>query len=277
MMRGWSLTIFAACTLAGTVAAQEPQFRWRSGQVLTYRVSQGTVAVETVNDKSLTTTTQLDLVKRWQVLNVDAAGTATLQMTLTSLRMETKPPSGDVLLFDSAHPETSHEQLRDEMQKYIGPPLTVVRMDARGQLVEVIESKFGPESRLQSDLPFKLVLPAAPLTDGRSWERTYTIKLEPPQGAGETYDAAQSYTCKGVAKGLATIHVATTLKNPPEAAADRLPLLPLMPEGDLYFDTANGLLRAVRYQLKQELAEHRGEGSKYQFKSVYNEDLMDAK
>ena len=52
--------------------------------------------------------------------------------------------------------------LKDEMGKYIGPPLTVVRIDARGQLVEVTESKFGPASRLQSDLPFKLVLPPGP-------------------------------------------------------------------------------------------------------------------
>jgi hypothetical protein len=283
MMRGWTLTILAACTVAGTAfadppaGAPAPQFRWRSGQVLTYRVAQTTAAIETIRDKPLTTTTQLDLVKRWQVLAVDAAGTATLQMTLVSLRMETKPPSGEVLLFDSAHPEKSHEQLRDEMQKYIGPPLTVVRLDARGQLVEVKESKFGPESRLQSDLPFKLVLPAGPLAVGQTWDRGYTIKLEPPQGAGETYDATQTYTCKGEAKGLATVHVATALKTPPESAADKLPLLPLLSEGDLYFDVANGLLRAVRFQLAQELAEHRGEGSKYQFKSVYNEDLVDIK
>src|SRR5436189_1229065 len=119
MMRGWSLTIFAVLTIAAAAPAQVPQFRWQTGQVLTYRVSQTTTAVETVKDGTLTTTTQLDLVKRWQVVAVDAAGTATLQMTLASLRMETKPPSGDPILFDSANLATSHEQLREEMQKYI--------------------------------------------------------------------------------------------------------------------------------------------------------------
>jgi hypothetical protein len=198
-------------------------------------------------------------------------------MTLSSLRMEMKPPSGEVLLFDSAHPDKSHEQLREEMGKYIGPPLTVVRIDARGQIVEVKESKFGPESRLQSDLPFKLVLPAAPLAAGQAWDRAYTIKLEPPQGAGETYEASQGYACKAVAQGLATVHVTTTLKTAPDTAAEKLPLLPLLSEGDVYFDVTNGRLRAVRYQISQELAEHHGEGSKYQFKSVYNEDLVDVK
>src|SRR5437588_12723046 len=126
-------------------------------------------------------------------------------MTLASRRMETKTPNGETLLFDSAKPAESTEALRDDMTKYIGPPLTIVRMDARGQLVQVKESKFGPESRLESDLPFKLVLPAGPLAVGRAWDRTYTIKLEPPQGAGETFAATQRYTCTGAANCVVTV------------------------------------------------------------------------
>src|SRR3954447_875090 len=157
-----SLTVVVAFTFAaaasGDPAAPAPQFRWKAGQVLTYRVSQSTEAVETLKDQTLTTTSRLDVVKRWQVVDVAADGTATLQMTLTRLRMENKPPAGDPILFDSSDPAKSHEQLREEMGKYVGPPLTVVRIDARGRLVEVKESKFGPASRLESDLPFKMVL-----------------------------------------------------------------------------------------------------------------------
>lgn len=277
MSRRWIMTVIVACTFAGAATAQAPQFRWNSGQVLTYRVSQYTDAVETLKDQTLTTAVRMDLVKRWKVVNVDADGTATLEMTLTRLRMENKPPSGDPLIFDSADPAKSNEQLREEMGKYIGPPLTVVRIDARGKLVEVKESKFGPESRLQSDLPFKLVLPDAAFAAGQKWERTYQIKLDPPQGAGETFDAVQTYACKAVGNNLAQVHLATALKTQPDAVADKLPLLPLMPEGDLFFDTANGVLKAVRYQFGQDLDEHRGEGSKYQFKSTYSEDLIDGK
>jgi hypothetical protein len=180
-------------------------------------------------------------------------------------------------VFDSTDPAKSHEQLREEMGKYVGPPLTVVRIDARGRLVEVKESKFGSASRLQSDLPFKVVLPDGPFAAGQAWNRTYQIKLDPPQGAGEVYDATQAYACKAVGNNLAQVHVTTTLKAPPDAAADRLPLLPLLPEGDLYLDTAGGVLKAVRYQFGQDLDEHRGEGSKYQFKSTYTEDLTEVK
>lgn len=277
MTRRWSLSILAACTFAAAAPAQAPQFRWRAGQVLTYRVSQSTEAVETLKDQVLKTSNKLDLVKRWQVTDVDAAGVATLSMTLTSLRMENTPPSGEVMLFDSANPAKSHEQLREEMAKYLGPPLTVVRIDARGRIVEVKECKFGPASRLQTDLPFKLTLPGEPIAVGKTWDRAYQIKLDPPQGAGETYDATQTYACRMVSNGTAIVHVTTALKSPPESAGDKLPLLPLLPEGDISFDTAGGLLRAVRYQFGHELAEHRGKGSKYQFKSTYSEDLLDVK
>jgi hypothetical protein len=277
MSRRCCLTIFALSTFAAAAPAQNPQFRWRSGQVLTYRVSQSTEAVETLKEQTLKTTNKLDLVKRWQVTAVDGAGTATLQMTLASLRMEINSPSGETLLFDSANPAKSHEQLRDEMAKYVGPPLAVVRIDVRGQLVEVKECKFGPESRLHSDLPFKLVLPAEPIAVGKIWDRSYQIKLDPPQGTGESFDATQKFTCRMVANGTAVVHIATLLKTPPESAADKLPLLPLLPEGDVSFDTTSGQLRAVRYQFGQDLSEHRGEGSKYQFKSSYTEDLIESK
>jgi len=277
MARNWLLAIVITGCIASISSAQSPIFKWRSGQVLTYKVAQATDVVETVGEQTMSTSTKLDLVKRWQVSDVDEKGWATLQMTLVSLRMEIKTPKGDVIVYDSANTAKSDPELRQQMGQYVGPPLTVVRFDPRGQIGEVKESKFGPASRLQCDLPFKVVLPTTTPAVNQSWERNYEIKMDPPQGAGESYTASQTYTCKNVTNNIVTIHVATAIKNPPEAAADKLPLLPLMREGDLQFDVGAGLLRAVRYQFSQELPNHRGEGSKYQFKDTYSEDLVESR
>jgi len=271
MTRGWSLltlTGLTAALAAPAAQAQAPQFRWQPGQVLTYKVAQVTTAAETVKEGKLDTTTRLDLVKRWQVVAVDPAGVATLQMSLSSLRMETRSPSGDQLLFDSSRPEQSDEQLRSQLTKYVGPALTVVRLDRTGKLVEVKESRFGPASRLESELPFKLVLPPV-MAPGQSWERAFVIKLEPPHGTGETYEAVQKCTCNAVAGGVATVGVSTRLKTQPEAVADRIPLLPLLHEGTVTFDLTNGRLQTVAFKMSQELNEHRGEGSKYVFQNDY--------
>lgn len=276
----WRISLLAVALAVTVGTAAEPRFQWKTGQTLTYRVAQSTTAVESLAGKepSITTvTTQLDLVKRWQVLAVDTDGTATLQMTLVKLRMETKPPTGEPLLFDSEKPKESAEALREEMSKYVGPPLSVVRVDARGRLVEVKESKFGPANRIECDLPFKVTLPGGEPTAGQTWSRDYAIKFDPPQGTGESYDSAQTYTCKGVTGGLIVVGYKTAVKKLPETLAERLPLLPLMFEGDAWFDAANGRLRSVRAKVEQELPEHRGEGSKYSLKSTYAEDLVDAK
>lgn len=263
---------------AGYASGQEPKFQWKSGQALTYRVHQSTTAVESLKDADpMTTTTQLNLVKRWLVTEVDAQGTATLQMSLVSMRMETKPPRGDAVIFDSAEPANSTAGLREELSKYVGPPLTTVQIDSRGQLVAVKESRFGPASRLQCELPFKLVLPGGAVSPGQAWERTYAIQLDPPHGAGESYDAVQKYACKSIADNRAVVSIATQLKNPPESNSDRVPLLPLMSAGDITFDVARGVLTNVRYEWQQELPQHHGEGSKYVFRNVYSESLVDMK
>lgn len=258
-----------------TVAmAQAPQFRWVAGEAMAYRVSQQTSATETIAGKPQVTTTKLDLVKRWKVVAIDPAGVATLTMTVDSLRMETKTPTGETMLFDSLKLPTSTAGLREEMAKYVGVPVVTVRLDARGQLVEVKESKFGPPSRLQAELPFKLVLPTVALAGGQAWDRKFAIKLEPPQGAGESYDAVQKLTCKAIIGTTAVMSVATTLVSPPDSPAEQIPLLPLLPAGEIVFDVKAGRMLAVKYQYQKEIAGHQGEESKYLFVNSYVEEIV---
>ena len=77
--------------------------------------------------------------------------------------------------------------------------------------------------------------------------------------------------------GLATMTVATTLTNLPEAPADQVPLLQMMPEGEVVFDTANGMMRSARLRIDKELTGHQGEGSSYRFQSTYTEEFVNSK
>jgi hypothetical protein len=259
--------------------AQTPgwRFHWQTGQVLTYRVEQLTTASETLGDKKDESKTKLNLVKRWQVQGVDGAGVATLQLSLSAMRMETTTPRGDVLVFDSADPDKSEKNLKEQLSQFVGQPLAVLRIDAKGKVVEVKKSEFGPASRFESQLPFQLVLPETEPKAGDYWQRAYKITLEPPQGTGQKYDAVQRYTCKTVAANAATITVATTLKTMPEALLDRVPLLRDQPEGEIVFDTQSGLMRTARLVIDKELKDHQGEGSSYRFHSTYVEEYAGSK
>src|SRR5262249_35378666 len=168
MMRWGILAIFGGLVVTSTAAAQTAawQFRWKAGTTLAYRVEQATTASEEVGSNKTSSTTKLNLVKRWQVLQVDAAGVATLQLSLDALRLETTTPEGETLLFDSANLDKSSPQLREQMGRYVGQPLAVLRIDGRGQVVEVKDSKFGPANRYQNELPFAITLPEKPAQPG---------------------------------------------------------------------------------------------------------------
>src|SRR5260370_22835247 len=113
MSRLWLIVVLAGLVFASTVSAQSAlRFRWQPDQVLLYRVEQTMTASESLTDGKTESKTRANLVKRWLVQSVDAAGVATLQLSLDKLRLETTTSSGDVLLFDSADPANSNPPMK---------------------------------------------------------------------------------------------------------------------------------------------------------------------
>jgi hypothetical protein len=257
-----------------TAQTNGTMFRWEQGQVLRYRVEHITSASETADNKTNETKTRLNLMKRWQVLEVDPAGIATIELSLTALRLETTTPNGSVLSFDSNNSDTSDPQMSEQLKKFVGQPLAVLRVDGLGKVVQIKESRHGPASRFESEPPFVLVFPEGALQEGSRWERSYKITLEPPQGTGDKYDAAQQCVCKSVNQGVAAIALTTTLKTQPESVLDRVPLLQLQPEGEVIFDLQAGRLKSANMHVDKELAGHQGKGSSYRFQSTYREEIQ---
>ncbi|HEY8505200.1 MAG TPA: hypothetical protein VIL46_11505, partial [Gemmataceae bacterium] len=198
----------------------------------------------------------------------------TLQLVVPALRMETTLPGLDPIVFDSGNPDRSDPTLRAEMSKYLGKPVAEVRIDPKGKLVEVKESRFGPANRFEADLPFKLTLPETAPAAGQGWSRTYRVKLDPPQGAGESYEAAQHYSLKGESDGLMVVAMRTELKSLPPAVIEQIPLLPLLPEGEVYFNPKTGRYHGAKLRVEKELVNHQGEGSRYLYQSSYVEGLV---
>jgi hypothetical protein len=266
----------------GAALAQPPanapnlRFKWQAGQVQTYKVAQQTVIQETTLDEKSEkpvvseARTNLALTRKWTVKEVDAAGVALLEMQITAVRNEFKKPDGSTELRDSANPEQAKE-----MAEYLNRPVVVVRVDSQGRMVEVKEAKTGSAARLQAELPFRFLLPDVGPSAGQVWDRSFAFKVDPPAGAGESYDLIQKYTCKDVKDGLAVIDVRTALKTPPKTVSEQVPLVPLLWTGDVYFNVAAGKYHAARLTAKSELMNHLGQGTKFVYQSVFNEDAAD--
>jgi hypothetical protein len=267
--------VLAAAALAQPPAAAPPRFRWEAGKAHAYRVVQHTVVQETVLDEKTSkpvtgeARTALSLVRKWAVKDVDKAGVATLEMTITELRREFRQSDGTETVTDSARPEDAKA-----MEAYLNKPIVVLRIDAQGRIAEVKEAKGSSAARLNAELPFRLVLPDGAPEANKTWDRPFALKLDPPLGAGESYDFTQKYTSKGEKDGLLVVGVETTLKAPPKAVGEQVPLVPMLWTGDVYFNTAQGKYHAARLKAKSELANYQGEGTKYLYESTYAEDAL---
>jgi hypothetical protein len=269
-------TLAACCgvlMMASLASAQAPRFRWQTGQVLIYRTEHNTANSFVMGENKDETKTRVQSIKRWQVMDVDSAGVATLQMSLQELFFETTTPSGEPLVFDSTHLDKSTPELRKQYENYIGQPLVVVRIDGRGKVIEVKEGR--PEysaAKYESDPAFKLILPTEPLKAGLNWERAYQIVLGPPYGTGdEKYAAVQRYVCKDVAGNLATVSLTTEMKSAPASQEDQVPLWQMMPEGEVVFDVEAGRLQKATLRIDKEATV---EGGSMHFQSVYTEQYV---
>lgn len=277
MIRRAMAAAVAAMVMSSFATAQAPRLRWQAGQVLLYRVEETAQVVDEVGGTKAEAKTRLVVTKRWQVLEVDIKGTATLQLSNASLLFEQTNPAGKVLKYDSAHPEASEPELAKVLGEMVNKPLLVLRVDTLGRAVQIKDAK-QPGATLNSfeiDPPFVGVLPPVDaLRSGLSWTREYPFVVPPPNGVGEKYPAVQRYTCKSVTGNLATIAFTTEMKDQPKAAADRIPLIQKQPDGEIVFDLSSGCVQSARLQIDREVKEHNGAGSSYRFRSEHTEQLL---
>ena len=253
--------------------AQVPwQFRWQKGQTLTYKIKHVTSVVEVIDKTTNASNSNLDLVNRWQVTDVDAKGVATLTLTLVSMRNEQKRANGDTLLFDSQNLEKSTPELREQMKKFIGQTVAALRMDSYGRVLEVTQ---GSAATLETEPPFIVIFPAANAAAGQVWRRQFNVVLDPPYGTGEKFEAEQRYDCKKLEAGKATVAVTTHYKAMPENPRERLPLLQKDVQGEMVFDVQAGRLVSAQLNIDKTIENHQGKGSSYQFKSQYTRTLVE--
>lgn len=273
MFTRFVLSLSMLITIAMPAFAQIPwQFRWQKGQQLTYRVKHLTTATEVVEASKLVSSANLELVNRWQVLDLDEKGVATLSLTLVSMRNEQKRGSGETILFDSENLEKSTPELREQMKKYIGQTLAILRVDGFGRVVEV---KQGSAASFEAEPPFIVVFPDAKAAAGQAWRRPFNLVLDPPHGTGEKLEADQRYECTKLADGKATLSIATTIKTKLDNSRDRLPLLQREVEGDIIIDLPNGRLLSARLNIDKTVLDHQGKGSSYRFQSEYSRQLVE--
>lgn len=267
------MTLFCCAFVASSLlSGQNLAFRFQAGQTMTYRIDQETTATDTMGDNSSSVKNRTRVLKRWNVVEVDPNGVATLEMRLLELVLETTRPNGEVLKFNSAAPDGP---LKDSLAPLVGPVVARLKVDTLGRVLEVIESKFGKASRYETEPPFVAMLHGQGVVAGQTWQRSYQHTLEPPAGTGEKVDLVQKYVTKEAQDGIVRVEIDSIAAKAPATPADEAPLLQILPKGTIVINTKTGLLQSAELTIDREVKNATGQGSTYRFQSSYKETLVE--
>ena len=243
----------------------------------TYRVLQTTTVQDTTLDEQTkkavdtTTITKLTLDKKWIVKSVDADGSATLELITSAFKQEISQTVGDakpvVRVLDSTIADDAKAMV------FLNKPILTFKIDSLGKISDVKSDNPTAADGLLANLPFKVTLPEAALTANSSWERAFDVKLPPPLGTGEKFAAVQKQTFRGMNKDFAIIGVTMALKVVIDDAALMPAIIPVLWEGDVFFNAKTGQYHGAKLTIKKEVANHQGEGTKFRYTSEYTEAL----
>jgi hypothetical protein len=283
----FSLIMSASVMCAPAQAPATVQLKWTVGDVMTYAVQQKTTVDEILlNDvtkklqvgKNVVTMT---LNYTWTVTDVSAQGVATMQKKVTGLKSETQRtvPKADGTSETITDTLDSTKVADLEKMPFLNKPAVTAKIDALGNVLDAT-SDFGQASvdRFKTELPFRMSLTNKPLTNGLSWTRDFAILLDPKYGGtGEQYPATQTSSLKGVNGNFAVFRVSSKLKSEPKTQNELRPLIPLLWEGDIFFDMTKGRYHACKLTASRELTNHEGEGTKFAYRSEYIESVQEKK
>lgn len=268
-----------AALLCAPVTAEGPRFKFTPGETLTYSVEQTTTVTEStpaagsVPAETATSKLDLKLTRRWAVKAVDAAGVATLELTVTAMKQDmtrTAKPGAEPDKFgvDSSTPE-GRKQLAPVMDK----PVLVVKLDPTGALISADSPAGTGTGRVAAELPFRIVFPATVPGVNKPWTRPAVLTLDPPHGTGEKVALVQTCTLKGESAGHWVIGVTTAAKDEAKDPTAKLAVGPVLWAGDVFIDPAKGRYAGARLTVKREVEDAAGPGSKFVYESTYTEAL----
>jgi hypothetical protein len=227
----------------------------------------------TTPDTQAATTSKVEQIKEWKVVNVDSLGVATLELTIRRLRLVQTEPDGTTVKFDSTDRQNSHKDLIEQLGKLVEKPVLRVQLAKDGTVKHM--EPLGDQRSLPKELPFHVSIPEDLPKVGLTWNRSYAISLDPPVGKGQAFKASQICAIEKMEGNTMVISTETTLADSVESMEDRMSLVHLMPNGEVTLDAARGLLVETKQSVDQTVNEFAGPGSSYSVKTLYTEKLVE--
>jgi hypothetical protein len=280
------VAMVAISAAAGGAEKYTLRYKFHPGEVLRWQVEHQSKVRATISKDTQSTDTSSTSVKAWQVTDVRPDGTATfehrvewvdMRQTLTGRkevrydsRTGTKPPAG----FEDA-------------AKSVGVPLSIVKIDAQGKVLnrqEMKAQKPRPGAAPAKSAPDKsappgegwitIPLPSEPVAVGHTWSLPQNIDIPLPSGGVKKIKAVQQFALESVKTGVATIRVSTDILTPITDPAIESQLVQRESAGIVRFDIDEGRILGQQLDIDKHVVGFRGDASSIHYVNRFCERLL---
>ena len=278
-----ALVVVAVALAPGPSLAAEPAapdtaepvrlaYRFHPGDRIDMRVSHRARTETTINETTQAVETMTESLKRWTVVGVDDAGRATLEHSVDDVTMVSQTSDRGEVRWSSAgsdEPPPGYELVRLNL----GVPLTRLTVDREGRVFERVELRPCPPSAT-GDLVI-MPLPEEPVAVGAEWTIPQEVVVEVPAGPRKAVRTRLRYRLEGLADGLATIRVDTTVLTPVDDPRLEARLLERIWDGEIVFDVAAGRVVSRRTGIDRRVVGFGGPQSSIRYRASLVEQLAD--
>lgn len=284
-----SIACLALATLAATpVEAPKPktgivlQYKFREGETVRYRIEQKATFIASKGETRDKQATRSRTDQQFEVVSVDADGTATLKMIIAGVRMEYAFDDAAPSIFDSNSDELPAAVFMG-VRKAVGKELAELKLSSDGTVTSVqpllpseelesIPGKLGLEGEGPSNL--FVAFPGRPVKTGERWSDTFKTRVVITGKLTQEVKILRQYRLESVADGVATISVKTAPLTVLDDPTLLVQLIQRTTAGTIRFDIAAGRALERKVEFNNLEIGWAGDDSSYRAVSTWTETLQ---
>ena len=254
-----SLALIASLLQAApgeTDASVTLRHKFEPGQQIRYAVANESQIELTRGEASQSLAHDSLSQKRYDVVEVDENGTATLVLRIEHVRMSASDPDGGAITYDSSSDDVPLEF--SGVDGTIGPPIARITVDPQGEVTAVEDLlKLGTNADQfdRSNQHTLIALPAAPVAVGSKWKQPFTIRVRPDDEAAGTITVKlqREYTVRRIDGPQVTLDWTVRPLTPISDPAFEARIAHRLLTGTIVFDAADGRVQSREGRLDREI------------------------
>ena len=238
---------------ANSAAGVLLRFSFQEGEILRYRMTQVGELKATVREKTESTLTRVEQVRRFTVTAVDESHDADVQMKFESVRMSVRADDGQPVIYYNGMKAAEVPRIFRETDFRIrrGPVPFVARPMGPAMNTEAYEEAGKSESQEDLEPPHvdvAIPLPEVPVTVGETWTSYAVVPVRIREGVMRNIRLLTTWKLASFENNEARITFSTSPERTPRSPLIQGQLIDAYPRGHVVLNTESGKLtkRVIR-------------------------------